>query len=78
MAINANRIVALDTEDEVVRFYTTGVLSRAKTKFPRLQGFIKNLDVTHNGGLNLVTLDRELVSMCTFFYDNGIKLKSSA
>ena len=53
MAINADRIVALDTEDEVVRFYTTGVLSRAKTKFPRLQGFIKNLDVTHNGGLHL-------------------------
>ena len=78
MAFNADRDVALDTEDEVVSLYTVGVSRRAKTKFPRLQGSIKNLDVTHNGGLNLVTLDRELVSMCTFFYDNGIKLKSSA
>ena len=77
MAVDADGDVALDTEDGVISLYTAGVFSRAKAKFPRLQGSIKNLDVTHNGGLVLATLDRDLVLMCTSFNDKGGKLKSA-
>lgn len=77
MAVDGDGDVALGSEDGVIRLYTSGVLSRAKVKLPRLKGSIRNLDVTHDGSLVLATLDHELVLMCTTFDDKNGNSKSA-
>lgn len=77
MAVDGHGDVALGSEDGVISLYSSGILSRAKAKLPKLKGCIKNLDVSYSGNLVLATLDHELVLMCTSFNDKEGRSKSA-